>query len=184
MAKKMDEMKKAKLVYSGELGFFAVAFTVLGILLLTNVLHPSNLILRQVFVYISLVGGTWVIADFIWCLASEKRRKKNSLLDKATLLPVAVSIIAIDIITLVKGFEETLEFHRIAVGILFLYIAVAYGFQAVYHYYHPLPMLIEAVEEEKAEQQKQEESQKEEAPAEPQEEAPAQKENPKEEEGE
>ncbi len=184
MAKKMDEMKKAKLVYSGELAFFAVAFSVLGILLLTNVLHPSNLILRQVFVYISLVGGTWVIADFIWCLASEKRRKKNSLLDKATLLPVAVSIIAIDIITLVKGFEETLEFHRIAVGILFLYIAVAYGFQAVYHYYHPLPMLVQAVEEGLAEEQKEKELLLDQVPTQLQEEAPAQEESPKQEEGE
>lgn len=67
----MDETKKTKLVYSGELAFFAVAFLVLGILLLTNVLHPNNLVLRQIFVYVSLAGGAWAIADFFWCLFSQ-----------------------------------------------------------------------------------------------------------------
>ncbi|MBO4540907.1 MAG: hypothetical protein J5736_02925 [Bacilli bacterium] len=154
---KLNEEQKAKLVYSGELAFFALVFFVLGILLLTNVLHPSNLVLRQIFVYVSLAGGAWVIADFIWCLLSEKRRKKNSMLDKASLLPVALSIMSIDVITLVQGFEETLELHRIAVGIVFLYIALAYGFQAFYHYKHPHPAILKMLEDAKAEEEKQKE---------------------------
>ena len=157
MAKKMDETKKTKLVYSGELAFFAVAFLVLGILLLTNVLHPNNLVLRQIFVYVSLAGGAWAIADFFWCLFSPKRKAKNSMIDKALLLPVAISIIVIDIITLVKGFEETLDFHRIAVGALFLYIAIDYAFQAIYHYYKPVPLLLKAIEEAEAEKKKEKE---------------------------
>ena len=158
MGTRMDkELRKAKKIYTFELLAFVVIFLTLGILILTKVwVLGGNL--RLVFAIITMVGTTWAFADFIWMLASKKRRAKNSMLDKVLLLPLAIAIFVIDIITFVQGIDATRELHQYAVGSAFSYIALIYSIEAIYHWYHPLPMIVEAAKEDKK---------KEEAPVEP-----------------
>lgn len=147
MGTRMDkELRKAKKIYTFELLAFVVIFLTLGILILTKVwVLGGNL--RLVFAIITMVGTTWAFADFIWMLASKKRRAKNSMLDKVLLLPLAGAIFVIDIITFVQGVDATKELHQYAVGIAFSYIALIYSVEAIYHWYHPLPMIVEAAKE-------------------------------------
>ena len=147
MGTRMDkELRKAKKIYTFELLAFVVIFLTLGILILTKVwVLGGNL--RLVFAIITMVGTTWAFADFIWMLASKKRRAKNSMLDKVLLLPLAGAIFVIDIITFVQGVDATKELHQYAVGIAFSYIALIYTIEAIYHWYHPLPMIVESAKE-------------------------------------
>ena len=88
--KKLDDLTKAKLIYSGELLIFSIIVIVLGILKITNVLNiskSSKIWYTYFFVILTFCGGIWFVVDFIWTLKSEKRRKKSSLVDKITLLP-------------------------------------------------------------------------------------------------
>ena len=83
MKKKMDFATKAKLIYSGELIIIAVAFIVIAILKLTNV-FKYNETRSLIFNWITIFGGTWVIADLIWAIVDKKRQKRICLLDKIT----------------------------------------------------------------------------------------------------
>ncbi len=161
MGTRMDkELRKAKKIYTFELLAFVVIFLTLGILILTKVwVLGGNL--RLVFAIITMVGTAWAFADFIWMLASKKRRAKNSMLDKVLLLPLAGAIFVIDIITFVQGVDATKELHQYAVGIAFSYIALIYTIEAIYHWYHPLPMIVESAKED----QKKKEAPKEPLPA-------------------
>ena len=132
---KMPIEKKLKLIYSGELAIFAVVFAVLGILFLTEVIKPADW-KRYVFTYLTLAGGLWLIADFVWTLASKKRRAKHSLLDKCLVLPVAPILISFDIYCIINGCAETLP-YRWFIGVDFCYLSLVYAFQAIYHYYKP-----------------------------------------------
>ena len=145
--------KKNKLIYSGELLLFSVVFIVLGILELIHVINLSDRF-QLIFKIITLVGATWLTFDFFWTLLSKKRRARNSLLDKAMLLPLAVYLYAFDIAGFVVA--RPYEYYQIGVPVAFFYISCAYIFQSIYHYYKPIPMLLEAIEEEKKEKEKKE----------------------------
>ena len=145
--------KKYKLIYSGELLFIATIFLVLGILKLTGVM-TSKQPRMAIFNWITIVGGLWNIADFVWMLVSKKRRKKNCLLDKILNLPIALALIPFDIYFLIN--YPGPEFFSIYVGSIFLYIFVNYAFQGIYHYFKPVPSLLIAYEEDK--KQKEEET--------------------------
>ena len=144
---KMDETKKAILFYSGELLIIGLIFGVLGLLMLLGIYQSSDT-RRQIFVWITLVGGFLMIGDFFWTLLSKKHRQKSSLLDKIIILPAGISFIVYDIYTLIYGVEAVL--HASVVGSVFCYIFVIYAFEAVFHYFHPLPLLLEADVSEKA----------------------------------
>lgn len=148
MKKKLDDVTKMKLIYSGELLLFAVIFAVLGPLFLFEVITVADW-KRWVFAILTLVGGVWFIVDFVWCLVSEKRRKKNSMLDKALVLPMALPVLVFDILAFVNGWvwlEEGVVYFRFALGIALCYYAVVYIFEAIYHFKHPVPMLLEELE--------------------------------------
>ena len=148
--KKMDKEKKIKLIYSGELLLFAVIFLVFGILKMTKVMgyNPTRTFILNI---ITLAGAAWGITDFIWAISSKKRQQRISMLDKVLLLPLVFFMITFDLICLIaKPANE--NFYLFMLGGAFLYVAVIYTFEAVYHYYHPIPGLFDDEEEEEEEQ--------------------------------
>ena len=149
----MNIEKKNKLIYSGELLLFAVVFLVLGILELLFIIRLSDRF-QLIFKIITLVGATWLVADFFWTFFSKKRRVKNSLLDKIIVLPLAVYLYAFDIAGFVVA--RPYEYYQIGVPVVFFYITCAYTFEAIYHYYKPIPLILLAIEEEIKEKEEKE----------------------------
>jgi hypothetical protein len=157
--KKIDKEKKIKLIYSGELLLFAVIFLVFGILKITKVMGYSET-RRIVFNWITIFGGAWGIADFIWAVCSKKRQQRISMIDKVLLLPLAVFIMTFDFISLIARPAND-NFYIYSVGAAFLYVAVIYTFESIYHYYKPIPGLFDDEEDEpKVEEPSKEESEK------------------------
>lgn len=149
MKKKMDEITKVKLVYSGELLLFSVVFLVLGLLFLFGVITVADW-KRWAFSILTCAGGAYFLFDFIWCLASPKKRAKVSLLDKILVLPMAIPVFVFDILAFVKGWvssQEGIEIFRYVLAISLLYYSAIYLFEAFYHYKHPIPGLIDISEE-------------------------------------
>ena len=150
MAKeKMSLEKKVKLIYSGELLFFSIIFFVIATLEILGIIGKREIVLI-IFNWVTIFGGAWMIADFIWLLCSAKRRKKNSLLDKALLVPAGLYLITFDIICFTKAPFVTLEFRRLMMSIVFYYFGAIYVFQGIYHWFHPIPSLIEDIKAEEA----------------------------------
>ena len=136
--------KKIKLIYSGELLVFAVVFIVLGILELLRVIKLSDRF-QLIFKIITLAGATWLIVDFVWVMLSPKRKAKNAVMDKAMMLPLALYLYVFDIIGFV--FQPGYGYYQVGVPAAFFYVACAYTFQGIYHYYHPIPSILEIIEE-------------------------------------
>lgn len=145
--KKMSKETKIKLIYSGELLVFAIVFLVFGILKMTKVMGYSET-RRIVFNWITIFGGAWGIADFIWAICSKKRQKRISMVDKILLVPLAVFIMTFDFISLIAKPSND-NFYIYCVGAAFLYVAVIYTFQSIYHFFKPIPGLFDDDEEEK-----------------------------------
>lgn len=150
MAKeKMSAEKKTKLIYCGELILIAIVFIVIATLDITRVLHIRDWVLIA-FNWVTLFGGLWIIADFVWTLVSPKKRAKNSLLDKALMLPVGVFFIVFDLYCLINQLGKTdvsYDFRLYMMVSAFYYIAAIYIFQGIYHYKYPIPMLVAAIKE-------------------------------------
>ena len=96
MKKPLDDLTKAKYIYSGELLAFSVAFTVLGILTMTGVIGVSENRVNWI-TWITLVGGSLLIANTIWFFCSKKKRAKGSWLDTLIILPVPLTMIRLRI---------------------------------------------------------------------------------------
>ena len=143
--KKLDKETKYKLIYSGELMFFAILFLTFSILKFTHVMgyNPTR---GLVFNIITLAGGTWGIIDFIWAISSKKRQQRISLLDKILLLPLALFILTYDFICLIAK-PENVDFYIYSIGAAFAYIAAVYIFESIYHFYRPIPGLFDDEEE-------------------------------------
>ena len=154
---KLDKETKYKLIYSGELALFAVIFGVFSLLKFTGVLghNPTRAL---VFNWITIFGGAWGIADFIWAISSKKRQQRISLLDKFLVLPLSLFIITYDLICFIAKPEAS--FYSIMLGIAFAYVAVIYTFEAIYHFHHPIPGLLEDDEEEEKEENSKEKPEK------------------------
>lgn len=148
MAKeKMSAVKKFKLIYSGELILFAIIFLTLATLEVLNIIGKRE-IMMIIFNWLTIFGATWMIADFIWLMASKRRQKKNSIIDKALLLPIAIYLITFDIICFSNQPFVDMNFRRLMMGIAFYYFGADYLFQAIYHWYKPVPGMLESIEEE------------------------------------
>lgn len=144
MAKqKMADDKKVKLIYSGELILFAVIFITLATLKILHILN-TNPVVRVIFNWITLFGGTWMIVDFVWVLCSKKRRAKNSLLDKALFVPLGIYLITFDLISIV-GPTRDKDFYMYFMVAAFYYIGVVYLFEGIYHYFRPIPSIVTAI---------------------------------------
>ena len=171
MKEKMDTMTKAKLIYSIELGVFAVIFFVFAILKFTGVMGVNQTRLT-VFNWITLFGGSWLVVDFFWALLDKKRQKRVALIDKCIHLPAGLYLIAFDLYCLIAKPAIDSPICRYAVPVVLTYLGICYAFEAIYHFKYPVPGIFDALEEEKPsdEQQqeleeKQEDSSKEESEA-------------------
>lgn len=149
----MDALTKAKLIYSGELLIFAIVFLVLAILKFTQVMK-TNATRLTVFNWITLFGGSWIIADFIWALLDKKRQKRISMIDKCLTLPAGLYLIVYDLYCLIKQPPLTGRACTYGVPIIFTYFFLIYTFQAIYHYKYPVPGLLNAIEEVEVEDDK------------------------------
>ena len=119
MAKeKMSLEKKTKLIYSGELMIFAILFLVLATLEILNVIGKKPITLN-IFNFVTAAGGAWMIVDFFWVLFSKKRRKKNSLLDKALVVPATIFIAPLSIYQLANGITSFIPW-QIGSGLCYL----------------------------------------------------------------
>ena len=145
--------KKNKLIYSGELVFFAIAFFVIGLLELLKVIVLSDRF-QLIFKILTLVGATWLVVDFFWTLLNKKRRANNDLLDKIIMLPLAFYLYGYDIAGFVVA--RPYEYYQVGVPIAFFYITCSYLFQGIYHYYKPIPLIVQAIEEETSAQKQKE----------------------------
>ena len=147
---KMDPEKKYKLIYSVELLVFSVVFLVLGILEIINVIHISQRY-ALIFRWITIFGSTWLVADFIWALCSKKRRKRIALIDKIVMLPLALYVLTYDIMGFVMNppIDTNYAFYRYGMSSVFLYIACVYIFEGIYHWFHPVPGLLDDLKEDK-----------------------------------
>ena len=151
MKKPLDILTKAKLIYSGELLAFSILFLVLGILILTGVIGVSDTKIL-ILTILTLVGGPIMIFNFVHYCVSEKKRKNSSLLDILFLLPVPLVMIPVDILRFCGMIPN--EAYPYIIGITFLYITLAYTVEAIYHWFVPLPVLVEAAKEEEEEKAK------------------------------
>lgn len=142
----MDIEKKNKLIYSGEFILIALVFLILGILEILKVIIIGNNF-QLIFKIVTLVGATWLVTDFFWTLLHKKRRAKECLLDKCIMLPMALYLYAFDIYGFIV--QPAYEYYQIGIPIAFFYVSCAYIFQGIYHYYKPVPFILEAIEEEK-----------------------------------
>ena len=150
MAKeKMSIDKKNRLVYSLEMILFAVAFIVIATLEILNIIGKREVMLI-IFNWVTIFGGVWMIVDFFWVMFSPKRRAKNSLLDKAMLIPLGIYFITFDLICFCQLDFVTLEFRRRMMAIGFYYVGAVYLFQGIYHYFYPIRLIKLAIAEEEA----------------------------------
>ena len=149
MKEKMDIETKAKLIYSIELGVFALIFITLAILKATGVI-PTNPTRVLIFNWVTLFGGTWLVVDFMWAFLSQKRQKRVSLLDKVLHLPAGFYLIAFDIICLLGKQKD--DFYRYGIPIVLGYLGLCYTFEAIYHFWHPIPGLLDSLKEEPKEE--------------------------------
>ena len=144
--KNLDDETKVKLIYSGELIIFAIAFLVIGLLMILNVWVLSDRFVT-LFKWITIFGNLILIGDLIWILCSPKRRKKNSLLDKFLILPANLYIIVLDILLFTNS-QTINDYRNVFIPPVILYFGVIYAFQAIYHYKHPIPGLLEELKDE------------------------------------
>ena len=156
MKKKLDALTKAKLIYSGELIIIAIIFLVIAILKITKVI-PTNATRHLVINWITLFGGLWVITDFIWALASKKRRPKISLLDKCLHLPAGLYMVTFDLYCIISQTKDE-NILRFGFPIAIMYLCACYIFEGFYHFYHPIPGILAAVTEEEVPDNKEEQS--------------------------
>lgn len=152
MKKKMDALKKVKLIYSGEIFLFAILFLVLGILFLVKVIDIQDY-KKWLFPILTMVGATWNIAELIWALVSKKKRAKTSLLDKYLMVPASLVFLVFGsfaLITLIINPSTTSldVFFPVYIGATLLYSSAIYFFQSIYHYFYPVPALLAVIQEE------------------------------------
>ncbi len=143
--KKLDDLTKSKLIYSGELLIFGIVFAILGILILIGSINVRDW-KKVAFTWVTLFGGFVLYGDFLWVLFSKKRRKKNSLLDKILVLPSATFLIGYDLYVLITSDDSFISY---VMGSVFVYLSLVYVFEGIYHWFVTHPYLLE--EEEKSE---------------------------------
>lgn len=74
--KKLDDLTKIKLIYSGELIVIAIVALVIGILQLTTVLEVKELF-RNIFNWVTIFGSSLLIITSIYSLVSPKKKTKD-----------------------------------------------------------------------------------------------------------
>lgn len=137
--KKIDELTKAKLIYTIELVAFSIIFLVIGILNIIGVIVLKDWRITVVL-YLTAIGGFIGLGDLIWVILSKKRRAKNSLLDKILIVPAGLFLSPLSIYQLATG---TASFLPWQIGSALCYFSLVYIVEAIYHWEHPVPGLLE-----------------------------------------
>ena len=150
--KKLDMLTKAKLIYSGELLIFAIVFLVFGILRITGVM-AGNATRSTIFNWVTIFGGTWLVIDLLWALFSKKRRPRIALIDKLIHAPAGIYLVSFDIYCFVTHPDPASDIYRVGVPVVLFYLCSCYLFESIYHFFVPIPGLLEIEEAEKAEQE-------------------------------
>ncbi|MDY6429773.1 MAG: hypothetical protein SPL02_01180 [Bacilli bacterium] len=143
MSEEEKIVKKVKIVYTIELLIFVSVALVLCSLFFFEVL-PITETKVKIFSILTCVGGAYMIFDFFWALYSPKHRKTAPIIDKCLLLPFGISIIGFDIFVFILGFNINFFVFKCVLSAALLYVGIIYIFQAIYHWFHPLPTLVEA----------------------------------------
>ena len=159
MKKKMDALTKAKLFYSGELMLFALVFLVFAILRFVGVINHSAT-RSLIFNWLTLFGGTWITIDFFWALFSKKRRPRIALIDKIIHLPAGLYLISFDLYCLIAKPQDQ-NIYRYGVAIVLSYLFLCYAFEAIYHFFYPIPGIYDAIQEVDEKDETEEQPQKE-----------------------
>lgn len=157
MAKKepMSIALKGKLIIQGEYLLIGLVFLVLGILKIIGIFPTSSEVRFRIFNFVTVLGGTWIIIDFLWSTFSGKRRAKIDYIDKILVLPAGICILVFDIFSFITWTDGIPEFAGYAIGVIFVYVGVVYLFQAIYHWFRPTKALLAAIaEDEKAAEEK------------------------------
>ena len=149
MKKKMDAVTKMKLIYSGELFIFSIAFLVIAILEFTKVIKISERH-HLIFNWLTIFGGTWLISDFFWAFFSKKRRKRVAIIDKIIHLPLGIYLISFDLYCLIAQ-PSNPDVYQYGIPCALSYLCLSYMFEAIYHFYHPIPGLFDDLEDKKPE---------------------------------
>ncbi len=147
--KDLDELTQAKVVYSIELGIFAIAFIVIGILEMCGIIGISDRH-HRVFNWITIFGAGIILGDFLWFVFSKKHRRTSSWLDKSLTLPVVIYLIVFDSISFANNMAMPQEYYQFGMPVLFLYLSLVFIIEIIYHWKHPLKMLLDEIEKEKA----------------------------------
>ena len=142
MKKPLDAEKKAILFYSGELLLISIVALVIAILEWTQLIKISERH-RLIFNWVTIFGGTWLIIDFLWAIFSKKRQKRVALIDKIIHLPLGIYLVSFDTYSFIKNPDISL--FQIGIPIALTYLSVCYMFESIYHYFKPIPGLIDAV---------------------------------------
>ena len=151
----MSIAMKGKLLIQGEYLLIGLVFLVLGILKLVGIFPTSSEVRFRIFNFVTVLGSTWIIIDFIWSTFSGKRRAKIDYIDKILVLPAGLCLLVFDIFSFATWTDGIPEFASYAVGVIFVYIGVVYLFQAIYHWFRPTKALLAAIaEDEKAAEEK------------------------------
>ena len=150
--KKLDMLTKAKLIYSGELMIFAIVFLVFAILRITGVMGV-NQTRSAIFNWVTIFGGSWLIIDCLWALFSKKRRPRVALIDKILHAPAGIYLVSFDIYCFVTHPEPASDIYRVGVPVVLFYLCSCYIFESIYHFFIPIPGLLEIEAAEKAEQE-------------------------------
>ena len=150
--KKLDMLTKGKLIYSGELMIFAIVFLVFAILRITGVMG-GNQTRSAIFNWVTIFGGSWLIIDCLWALFSKKRRPKVALIDKILHAPAGIYFVSFDIYCFVTHPEPASDIYRVGVPVVLFYLCSCYLFESIYHFFIPIPGLLEIEAAEKAEQE-------------------------------
>ena len=163
MSKKepMSIALKGKLIIQGEYLLIGLVFLVIGILKVVGIFQTNSEVRFRIFNFVTILGSTWILIDFLWSSFSKKRREKIDYLDKILVLPAGLALMTFDIYSFVTWNEGIPSFASYAIGTVFIFIGVIYLFQAVYHWFRPTKALLNAIaEDEKAAEERRLEEEK------------------------
>ena len=158
MAKeKMPPEKKYPLIYSIELFVIALIALIIGLLRILDVI-PTNSTRLLIYNIVTLVGGAYFFFDFLWAVFSKKRRAKVSMLDKFLSMPISLYLIVFSFLCFFIKDQLSDLFIKLSISIVMFVLCAVSIFMGIYHLKHPVPSILEAIEEAKNSQEEAEKS--------------------------
>lgn len=139
--KKLDELTKAKLIYSGMLLVIGIVAITIGILQLVQIIEIKEWLIN-VFKFVPFLGLAYFIFDYVTLFTNKKKREKVCLVDKFSLIFIPPFSVTFAIL-LWCGNNYACNSPQLFIGPLIITLGVVYIFQAIYHWFRPLKDLLE-----------------------------------------